>query len=169
MLAGAGVIYQDKNLTLQHATAVPDLTLAISNIGAGSVLPDYWGVSASIDLPVFNRNQWNVAAAKYQKNQAQINDSIALETVKNEVTSAYISFYQVNKQLHQIDAGYEKNLDEMMDNAVKNYDKRYINLLDLLSQISTYIDGKNNLINLHVQYFNAIHYMNFTTGIDIIK
>jgi cobalt-zinc-cadmium efflux system outer membrane protein len=169
MLATAGVTYQDKNLTLQHATAVPDLSLGISNIGAGSVLPDYWGVSASMDLPVFNHNQWNVATAKYQKSQAQLNDSIVLQTVKNEVTSAYTGFYTVNKQLHQIDADYEKNLDEMMDNAVKNYDKRYINLLDLLSQISTYIDGKNNLINLHVHYFNAVHYMNFTTGIDIIK
>jgi len=169
MLATAGITYQDKNLTLQHATSVPDLSLGISNIGAGSVIPDYWGISASIDLPVFNRNQWNVAAAKYQKSQAQLNDSIVLQTVKNEVTNAYISFYQINNQLHQIDADYEKNLDEMMDNAVKNYDKRYINLLDLLSQISTYIDGKNNLINLHVHYFNAIHYMNFTTGIDIIK
>jgi cobalt-zinc-cadmium efflux system outer membrane protein len=169
MLANSNITYQEKYLTLQHATAVPDLTLGIMNIGAGSVIPNYWGISASMDLPVFNRNQWNVASARYQKSQAELNDSIVLHTVKNEVTSAYSTFYRVNNQLHQVDADYEKNLDDMMDNAVKNYDHRYINLLDLLSQIGTYIDGKNNLINLHVQYFNAIHYINFTTGLDIIK
>ncbi len=169
LLANEGVIYQEKNLTLQHATEVPDLNLGVENIGAGSVVPNYWGFTASMDIPVFNRNQWNVTSAKYSKTQAEINDSIVLNTVKNEVTSAYCTFYRVSNQLNQIDTNYEKNLDEMMDNAVKNYDKRFINLLDLLSQIGTYIDGKNNLITLHVQYFNAIHYINYTTGIDIIK
>lgn len=169
MLANTGVLYQQKNLALQHASQVPDVTLGVVNVGAGTVVPNYWGLSASMDLPVFNHNQWNVATAKYQVMQAQVNDSIALNAVTNEVTSAYITFYRVNNQLHQVDTDYERKLDDMMDDAVKNYDHRYINLLDLLSQISTYIDGKNNLINLQVQYFNAIHYINFTTGLDIIK
>ena len=169
MLAKAGVAYQDQNLKLQHSTGVPDLTLGISNIGAGSVIPNYWGISANIDLPFFNRNQGNISVARYQKSQAEINDSIAVNTVKNDVTGAYSTFYNINKQIKQIDADYEKNLDEMMDNAVKNYDKRYINLLDLLSQVTTYIDGKNNLIAIRVQYFNAIHSINYSTGIDIIK
>lgn len=169
MLANSGVRYQEKNLALQHASQIPDITLGVVNVGAGTVVPNYWGLSANMDLPVFNRNQWNIAIAKYQVMQSQVNDSLALNTVKNEVTNAYITFYRVNNQLHQVDTDYERQLDEMMDDAVKNYDHRYINLLDLLSQISTYIDGKNNLINLHVQYFNAIHYLNFTTGLDIIK
>ena len=169
LLAEAGVAYQEQNVKLQRSTSVPDLTLGITNVGAGSVVPYYWGMSANIDLPFFNRNQWNIAAAKYQKTQADINDSLALNIVKNDVTGAYCTFYNLNKQLKQVDLDYEKNLDEMMDNAVKNYDKRYINLLDLLSQVTTYIDGKNNLITLKVQYFNAIHSINYTTGIDIIK
>ena len=87
----------------------------------------------------------------------------------NQVTASFTNLYRINHQYAQIDSHYESDLDEMMDNAVKNYDKRYINLLDLLSQISTYIDGKTNLINMKVQYFNAIHSINYTTGIDIIK
>jgi len=169
MLAKEGVTYQQQNVKLQHATSVPDLTMGIQYTGAGSVIPAYWGISAGMDIPAFNRNQWGVTAAKYQQNQAEVNDTIVLHTVKNEVTNAYCTFYRLNNQLTQIDSAYQKNLEEMMDNAVKNYDHRYINLLDLLSQISTYIDGENNLITLHVQYFNAIHYINYTTGIDIIK
>ena len=168
-LAYAGVQYNEQNLKLQHATSVPDLTLGIANIGAGSVIPDYWGVTANIDLPVFNRNQWNVNAAKEEKKQAELNDSLALYSVMNQVTAAYTNLYRINNQYSQIDMHYESDLDEMMDNAIKNYDKRYINLLDLLSQISTYIDGRSCLINMKVQYFNAIHAINYTTGIDIIK
>ncbi len=168
-LAYAGVQYSEQNLKLQHSTSVPDLTLGVANIGAGSVIPDYWGITANIDLPVFNRNQWNVTQAKEQKKQAELNDSLALYSVMNQVTASYTNLYRINNQYSQIDSHYESDLNEMMDNAIANYDKRYINLLDLLSQISTYIDGKTNLINMKVQYFNAIHALNYTTGIDIIK
>jgi len=169
MLANAGVEFNEKNLTLQHATSVPDLTLGVSNIGAGSVLPSYWGVSASMDLPFFNRNQWNVASAKYGESQAQLNDSLISYTVQSQVTTAFCNLYRLNSQLHQIDKNYEQNLEDMMDNAFKNYEKRYISLLDYLSETATYIDGKTNLVNLRMHYFDAIHELNYTTGIDIIK
>lgn len=169
LLAKAGVEYNEQNLKLQHSTSVPDLTLGVENIGAGSVIPDYWGLNANIDLPVFNRNQWNVSSAKNSLSQAQINDTLALYTVTNQVTSAYCNLYRLNKQLNGIDSHYENDLNDMMVNAVKNYDERIISLLDLLSQVSTYIDGETNLINLKVQYFNAIHSVNYSAGMDIIK
>jgi cobalt-zinc-cadmium efflux system outer membrane protein len=169
MLANAGVEFNQKNLTLQHATSIPDLTLGVSNIGAGSVLPSYWGISASMDLPFFNRNQWNVASAKYGESQAQLNDSLISYTVQSQVTTAFCNLYRLNSQLHQIDKNYEQNLEDMMDNAFKNYEKRYISLLDYLSETATYIDGKTNLVNLRMHYFDAIHELNYSTGIDIIK
>lgn len=168
-LAYEGVQYSEQNLKLQHATTVPDLSLGIVNIGAGSVVPNYWGITASMDLPVFNRNQWNTKAANEEKKQAELNDSLALYSVMNQVTASFTNLYHISNAYTQIDSHYENDLNEMMDNAVINYNKRYINLLDLLSQISTYIDGKTNLLNMKVQYFNAIHSINYTTGIDIIK
>lgn len=169
MLANANLEYNQRNLRLQQATGVPDLTLGVADIGAGSVIPNYWGISASMDLPVFSRNQWAVAGAKYGQSQAQLNDSLMEITIENQVTTSYSAFYKLNTQLNQIDGKYEQNLDEMMTNAFNNYGKRYISLLDFLSEVNTYIDGKTNLLNLKEQYFNAIHNLNYTTGIDIIK
>lgn len=169
MLALTGVSYQKQNVKLQKSTSVPDMTLGIMYDKAGSYEPNFWGIYGSMDLPVFNRNQGNVKVARDEEKQAELRDSLALYTVQNEVTSNYCILYRVNNQYLQIDANYENDLNEMMDNAVKNYDKRYISLLDLLSQITTYVDGKTNLINLKVQYFNAIHSINYSTGIDIIK
>ncbi len=169
LLASTGVRYHKQNLKLQKSTSVPDLTVGATYDKAGSYEPNFWGIYGSMDLPVFNRNQGNVKVAKDEEKQAELNDSLALYNVLNEVTSNYCVLYRLNNQYSQIDANYENDLNEMMDNAIKNYDKRYISLLDLLSQITTYIDGKTNLINLKVQYFNAIHSLNYSTGIDIIK
>jgi cobalt-zinc-cadmium efflux system outer membrane protein len=169
LLASEGIAYHSQNVKLQHSTGIPDLTVGVEYDKAGSYELNFWGIYGSMDLPIFNRNQGNIKVAKDEEKQAELNDSLALYTVQNEVTSDYTNLYRINKQYSQVDSHYETDLNEMMDNAVKNYDKRYINLLDLLSQITTYIDGKTNLINLRVQYFNAIHSINYATGIDIIK
>lgn len=169
LLCYAGCEFAERNLKLQRATAVPDLTIGGTYTGVNAVTPQYVGVYASMDLPVFNRNQWNIAAAKYTVAQQEESDTLTLSTVQSQVTNAYCSLLLANRQLSKIDPDYGKNLDEMMANAIKNYERRNINILQLLSLISTYNDGKTNLINLYVQYYNAIHNVNLNTGIELIK
>lgn len=169
LLCYAGCEFAERNLKLQRATAVPDVTIGGTYTGVNAVTPQYVGIFASMDLPVFNRNQWNIVAAKEQIAQQEESDTLILSTVRNQVTNAYCTLLLANKQLSKIDPEYGKNLDEMMANAVKNYERRNIDMLQLLSLISTYNDGKTNLINLYVQYYNAVHNMNLNTGIEIIK
>jgi cobalt-zinc-cadmium efflux system outer membrane protein len=169
LLAQAGNEYAQKNLKLQRVTGVPDLTMGISDIGAGSVIPNYWGINANIDLPVFNHNQWNIASAKYALTQSEEQDSLASLTVQSQVVSAYLGAFRYNKQMKEIPPDYKQSLEDLINNAFTNYEKRYISILDFLSELSTYLDGRSNLLNLQVQYFNAIHNVNLATGVDIIK
>ncbi len=169
LLSYAGSEYAQKNLKLQRVTAVPDLSLSTTYESANDYAPYFWGIQASMDLPVWNRNQWNIKAAKYGTMQAELTDSLTFNTVKNQVTNAYCTLLLTNKQLNQIDPQYGNDLNEMMNNAVKNFENHNINLLTLLSYINTYNDGKTNLINLQVQYYNAIHNINLNTGIELIK
>ncbi len=52
------------NYNYQKALAVPDLTISLGYDEAGSFLFGYYGIGASIDLLVFNRNQGNIKNAK---------------------------------------------------------------------------------------------------------
>ena len=169
LLSYVGSEYAQKNLKLQRATAMPDLMLSTTYETANDYQPNFYGIQASMDLPVWNRNQWNIAAAKYGIQQAELTDTLTFNTVKNQVTNAYCTLLLTNKQLNLIDPQYGNDLNEMMDNAIKNFEHHNINLLALLSYISTYNDGKTNLINLNVQYFNAIHNINLNTGVELIK
>ncbi|MGP8214632.1 MAG: TolC family protein [Bacteroidia bacterium] len=169
LLCYAGCEFAEKNLKLQRSTAVPDLTIGGTFTGVNAGTPAYVGIFGSMDLPVFNRNQWNIMAAKYAVSQQEESDTLTLSAVQNQVTNAYCTLLLANRQLSKIDPDYGKNLDEMMDNAIKNYERRNIDMLQLLSLIGTYNDGKANLINLNVQYYNAVHNINLNTGIEIIK
>ena len=160
-LAYAGSDYANKNLKLQYASALPDLTVGTTVVGtnsSGGV--GYTGLYASMDLPVFNRNQYNILGAKDAQKQAVVNDTLVLNTVRHQATAAYLTFLEVQKQLGQIESRYGntygQDLDAMFKNALSNYESRRINLLSLLSYLSTYTDGKTNLLSLKVQYFNAV-------------
>jgi len=173
LLSYTGSEYAIKNLKLQRATAMPDLIVGALYSGVNASAAAYTGIYGDMDIPVFNRNQWNIQAAKHQIKQAEASDTLSLSIVRNQVTSAYMTMILINKQLSQIDAlygqDYSNSLDEMMHNAVTNYESRNINLLTLLSLLSTYIDGKTNLLSLQVQYFNAVKNVNLNTGIELIK
>ena len=173
LLSYAGGEYAEKNLKLQRATALPDLTVGVLYSGVNASAQGYTGFFGDMDIPIFNRNQWNIQAAKNQIKQAELTDTLSLSTVNNQVAGAYLTMILLNRQLNQIDSlygkEYGKDLDEMMDNAVKNYDRRNIDILTLLSLIGSYIDGKTNLLSLQVQYFNAVKNVNLNTGIELIK
>lgn len=169
MLAYSVSEYAEKNLKLQRVSGVPDLSLAAVFESANDYQPNFWGVQASMDLPIFNRNQWNIVSAKKQIKQAGMNDSLLLTTVQSQVIADYTTLLRYRKQVKEITPEYNKNLEDLINNAFLNYEKRYISILDFLSELSTYLDGKTNLLNLQVQYFNAIHNLDLATGTDLIK
>ena len=173
LLAYAGDEYARKNLRLQYASSLPDLTIGVQYSGVNASAAAYTGVYGTMDIPVFNRNQWNIQAAKDGIAQSLVADTLSLITVKNQVFSAYNQLNLYRHQLNLIDKtygpNYNKDLDEMMVYATNNYEKRLINLLTLLSFVNTYLDGKTNWLNLQVQYFNAIKNINLNAGIELIK
>ncbi len=173
LLAYAGDEYARKNLRLQYASSLPDLTIGVQYSGVNASAAAYTGVYGTMDIPVFNRNQWNIQAARDGIAQSLVADTLSLITVKNQVFSAYNQLNLYRHQLNLIDKtygpNYNKDLDEMMVYATNNYEKRLINLLTLLSFVNTYLDGKTNWLNLQVQYFNAIKNINLNAGIELIK
>ena len=123
----------------------------------------------SADLPVFNRNQGNIRAAKFQVKQAEANDSLQILKLKNEIVASYVTVSKNQQRINELDQKYSEQLDELMQNAFSNYQKRNINLLDFLDQLRTYTSAKTSLINLMGGYFGAIQDFNFKTASNYFK
>ena len=67
------------------------------------------------------------------------------------------------KAISNIDNGYAADLEKLKQNAVANYDRHYISLLEFLDQIRTYQSAMQDLINTKNQLYNAIIQLEFTT------
>jgi cobalt-zinc-cadmium efflux system outer membrane protein len=161
--------YQVQNLRLQRSLAVPDLSIGLDYDKAGSAGYDYSGISISSDIPFFNRNQGQIAAAKYQISKAQVSDTLQSTTVEEEVAGAYFKLFKYKEQFDATDKNYASDLDQLEKSAIDNYGKKLISLLDFLDQMRTYTSAKSDLIDLKTNYFNAGQNLNYQVGTTIIK
>ena len=126
-------------------------------------------MNVGIGLPLFNRNQGQIAIAKYQFKKAEDNKTLVLNGMQNQVEAAYIKLANNKQQLDNLPADYPAELEELNNSAVKNYNKRFISILEFLDQVRTYTSAKLSLIDLNANYFNTIQNLNYYIGTQLIK
>jgi cobalt-zinc-cadmium efflux system outer membrane protein len=168
-LTAKDIEFNRQNLKYQRSIAVPDLTLGTEFDRAGNAAPNFYGINMGLGLPLFNRNQGQIAIARYQIKKSESNQSYYVATIQNQVEGSYVKLVRTQAQLDNVDPNYSSDLESLIQSALKNYNKRYISLLEFLDQLRTYTSAKTSLIDLNSDYYNAIQNLNYNIGTDYIK
>ena len=63
-MAQASVKASEADVRLQRSLAFPEVSVKGTYDKAGNFINDYWAIGLSVSLPIFNRNQGNIRAAK---------------------------------------------------------------------------------------------------------
>ncbi len=160
--------YHEKSVEYEKAQRVPDLNVSANYDRAGGVWKDFVGLGLGIDLPVFNRNQGNLKAARIEKEQSQYQALQQQQIVNNEVVEAYenyvlsYSFYekiQCNPLFIQ--------LDEMLDVYTRNLINRNISMLEYIDFIESFKTTKQHLLNARKNLNIQFEELQFTIGTDL--
>jgi cobalt-zinc-cadmium efflux system outer membrane protein len=157
------------NYNYQKALAVPDLTISLNYDEAGGFDYGYYGIGASIDLPVFNRNQGNIKNAKIL-----IDNTLALQkstqaTVDENVSRSLQKAYAQHKLYVSIDAKFSGEFQRLANEVLANYQKRNLGLLDFLDFYDSY---KQNVLQVNSIKYNRIQAfedLNFYTGTNLFN
>ncbi len=184
--------YQPVTLTLgeleQRAIALrPDLqaaqrgvTAAQSQIGLAkansrqdlSVTFDYSHVNAanlsafffSIPLPIFNRNQGEVARTYYALAQSQYLEKAAEQTVLTDVKNAYEMLLNNRDILQMYDAGYLEKSQQSLDLAQSAYAHGDARLLDFLDAQRSYRSTQLSYRQGLASYMGALEQLRQAVG-----
>ena len=134
--AQLGVTASQSQLTLAQAVGKRDLTAAL----------DYTHVSGinglsfifNIELPIFTRNQGEIARAGFGVNQAQESQSAASEAVLTDVTNAYENLHTNNEVVTLYNSGYLQQAQDSRDISQYAYQRGAASLLDYLDSERSY-------------------------------
>ncbi|RZK39389.1 MAG: TolC family protein [Hymenobacter sp.] len=164
----AEVQRQELNLRLQRAVATPDLAVGYSYDRLGSYFDNYNSITLGIAVPVFNRNQGNIQAAKAQINSAQALAAQQQLTVRRDVHEAY-QIAQRQDDLYQHTSRDTTPFSRLIDNIEQGYTKRLISIVEYLDFYEAY---KNNVLQLNTLRANrmrAFESVNLSVGRVLLR
>ncbi len=164
MIARTTLTLSEQQYAYQKALAVPDLTLGLAYDKNGSYIHNFNSVGVGFNIPIFNRNQGNIRAAK-----ATIENSKTLlenteKTLDEQIFRAMQKAIASDKLYTGMDASFQKDFSRLSKAVYENYVKRNVQLIDFLNFYDSY---KQNIVQLNYISFNkvnALENLNFLTG-----
>ncbi len=96
------------------------------------------GSTMGIEIPIFDRNQGEIARTHYAITQAHETKTLAEETVMTDVANAYEAFRTADEVARLYESGYLKNSQDSRDISEFAYRHGAASLLDLLDAERSY-------------------------------
>lgn len=168
-LSQTNLLNQQHNLAYQKALAVPDLTAGIEYDQHSTYVPDFYGLTLSIPLPLFNRNKGNIHAAQISITQAGIQVQAGSQTAEQEVIAAYKKFRIYQEMKARQPDSFIYNYDQLLERMVDSYRQRKVGLLEFIDFFEAYKDTRIRFLQTETLGKTAAAEINFTTASLILS
>ena len=116
------------NLKLQKSMAFPEFSVKGSYDRIGNFIRDYFAVGVSLSVPIFNRNQGNIKAARFSIQQAGVQQEDAANRADMELYTAYASLEKAVQLYQSTNMDLERNFEKLITGVNENFSKRNISL-----------------------------------------
>lgn len=157
------------NLTLQRALARPDLRVGGTFDQAGSYVQNYVGLNLTTDLPVFNRNQGAIRAARSQIGYQQQLKRQKETQVSNDVAASLQKVREVDRRVQAVESRFTDQFDLLNRGVVASFQKGNISLLEFVDLVESYNQSIRELNRLKADRISAYEELNYLVGQDLFK
>lgn len=166
MAAQQGVVAARSQETLAEANGKRDLNVSFdyTHTNGQSSGAFYF----NIDLPIFDRNQGEIARTKYAITQAQEQQLEAAQQVLTDVTSAFANLKSNDEIIRLYQGGYVDQAKESRDISEYSYKRGAASLLDYLDSERTYRANQLAYRQALASYMTAVEQMRQAVGTRVL-
>jgi cobalt-zinc-cadmium efflux system outer membrane protein len=153
-------------LQLELARAKPDLTLGSEYrrqqglAGTGNML----GFFVQIPLPVFDRNQGEIARAREELRQAELRVRALEASIRAEVESAYRQWQSSRESLEQIETAMLAQAREVRDITEYAYRRGEASLLEFLDAQRAFNETMQAYYEARAEYARSLYLLESSAG-----
>jgi cobalt-zinc-cadmium efflux system outer membrane protein len=163
-LTKATIDYNNLNLKLQKATAIPDFSLSLNYDKLGAYGQNFLGAGIEFNLPFFNRNQGGIKQARIAIDQSKVQFQSQQDQVESDVVTNYKNALRLEKLYNSFDPGFKDSFNHLIQEVFINYEKRNISLLEFLDFYDSYKTNTIQLNNLQLNRVTSLEQLNYVTG-----
>jgi cobalt-zinc-cadmium efflux system outer membrane protein len=157
------------NHTLQKALATPNIQLGAVYDQASNYTNNYFGISATMDLPFFNRNQGNIKAAKSNISYYQTAQKAKENSIGNEVDAALHKVSVAETAYKSVESRFTDQFELLNKGIYENFQKRNITLLEFIDFIETYNESIKEYNRLQSDRIKVYEELNFVVGEELFN
>ena len=157
------------NLKLQKSMAFPEFSVKGNYDRAGNFINNYFAVGVSLSVPIFNRNQGNIKAARFSIQQAGAEQENAANRADMELYTAYASLEKAVQLYQSTNMDLERNFEKLITGVNENFTKRNISLLEFIDYYDSYKETCIQLHEIKKDVFLAMENLNTTIGQNILN
>lgn len=161
--------YQQQNFSYQKALRVPDVSVGPNFDKNSNFAPNYFGLSLSLPIPLFNKNQGNIKAAEYSIKQQQASTQNAETELRNNIITCYKKYVLTMQQNNATQIDFYKSYQNMFEKMLQSYLQRQISLLEFLDFFNAYKESQLRLIQQQLNLQLAKEEVNYNAGTEVIK
>jgi cobalt-zinc-cadmium efflux system outer membrane protein len=121
-------------------------------------------IFANFELPIFNRNQGEIARTGYALTQAQEQQRAASDTVLSDVANAYEAVKSNDEVVQLYTSGYLKQAQDSRDISEYAYKRGAASLLDFLDATRSYRSVQLAYRQALASYMNALEQLKAAVG-----
>jgi cobalt-zinc-cadmium efflux system outer membrane protein len=158
------VDYNNLNLRLQKATAIPDVSLVFNYDKLGSYGNNFMSAGIAFSLPFFNRNQGNIQQARVAIDQSKVQLQSQQDQVESDVATGYKSALRLEKLYSSFDPKFKDDFNHLIKEVYINYEKRNLSMLEFLDFYDSYKTNTIQLNNLQLSRVLSLEQLNYVTG-----
>lgn len=158
------ILINEQAYALEKSLAIPDLKVGVGYARRDAFVPKATMLGVGLEIPLFNRNQGNIKAAKAGIAQAKTEAGITELLIENEVQSNYKKALNAYKALQLMDEQYFSDYETLLQKVQENLEKQRINILDFAHFHESYRESLLQFYQLKNEKMQSIEELNYSIG-----
>ena len=157
------------NLKLQKSMAFPEFSVKGNCDRVGNFINDYFAIGVSLSVPIFNRNQGNIKAARFSIQQAGVQQEYAANRADMELFTAYTSLEKATQLYQSTNMDLERNFEKLITGVNENFTRKNISLLEFIDYYDSYKETCIQLYEIKKNVFLAMENLNTVVGQNVLN
>ena len=157
------------NLKLQKSLAFPEFSVKGNYDRVGNFINDYFAIGVSLSVPIFNRNQGNIKAARFSIQQAGVQQEYAANRADMELFTAYTSLEKATQLYQSTNMDLERNFEKLITGVNENFTRKNISLLEFIDYYDSYKETCIQLYEIKKNVFLAMENLNTVVGQNVLN
>ena len=157
------------NLKLQKSMAFPEFSVKGNYDRVGNFINDYFAIGVSLSVPIFNRNQGNIKAARFSIQQAGVQQEYAANRADMELFTAYTSLEKATQLYQSTIMDLERNFEKLITGVNENFTRKNISLLEFIDYYDSYKETCIQLYEIKKNVFLAMENLNTVVGQNVLN